>query len=72
MLRPCFAFKVLVAHGLETGTYFIPLSCTLGSPADFEKADDANTSAANPVRLTAALLTPAGGGASLRTCVQFF
>jgi hypothetical protein len=53
---------LLVAHGLETGNYFIPLSRALPSPADFEKADDADASASNPVRLTAALLTPPGGG----------
>jgi hypothetical protein len=52
---------LLVAHGLEFGEYFVPLSRTLASPADFEKADDANT--ADVVRLTAPLLTPAGGGA---------
>ena len=52
---------LLVAHGLETGNYFIPLSRRLGSPADFEKADDADTS--NAVRVTASLVTPAGGGA---------
>ena len=52
---------LLVAHGLETGNYFIRLSRTLGSPADFEKVDDANTS--DVVRLTAPLLTPPGDGA---------
>lgn len=52
---------LLVAHGLETGIYYIPLSRTVTSPADFEKADDANTS--NAVRMTAPLLTPTGGGA---------
>jgi hypothetical protein len=51
---------LLVAHGLQVGDYYIALSRTLGSPADFEKADDANTS--NAVRLTAPLLTPSGGG----------
>jgi len=52
---------LLVAHGLETGNYYIPLSRTLGAPADFEITDTANTS--NAVRLTAPLLTPSGGGA---------
>lgn len=52
---------LLVAHGLETGNYFIRLSRTLAPPADFEKADDANT--LNAVRMTAPLLTPVGGGA---------
>lgn len=52
---------LLVAHGLENGTYWINLSRTQRSPADFEQADDANTS--NVIRLTAPLLTPAGGGA---------
>ena len=52
---------LLVAHGLENGTYFIPLSRTLAAPVDFEIADDANTS--NVVRMTAPLLAPAGGGA---------
>ena len=42
---------LLVAHGLQIGDYYIRLSRTLGSPADFEKADDANTTDA--VRLTA-------------------
>jgi hypothetical protein len=51
---------LLVAHGLETGEYFLRLSRRLESPADFERADQAN--AAHAVRLTAPLLTPAGGG----------
>jgi hypothetical protein len=46
---------------LETGNYFIPLSPRLAAPTDFEKADVADTS--NAIRLTAPLLTPAGGGA---------
>ncbi len=63
---------LFVAHGLETGHYFLPLSRVLGSPADFERAEDAN--AADSIRLTAPLLTPAGGGnmnvitARLRGC----
>jgi hypothetical protein len=55
---------LFLAHGLETGDYFIRLSRTLGSPTDFEKADAANTS--DVVRLTAPLLTPAAGGAMMR------
>lgn len=51
---------LLVAHGLETGFYFMPLSRALPSPAHFESAETANTS--NAVRMTAPLLTPAGGG----------
>jgi hypothetical protein len=51
---------LLIAHGLDTGNYYIPLSRTFAAPADFEKADDADTS--NVVRLTAPLLTPSGGG----------
>ena len=59
-LAPPIGDIVLVGHGLETGEYFIPLSRTLASPANFEQADTANTS--NAVRITAPLLTPAGGG----------
>jgi hypothetical protein len=59
---------LLVAHGNETGQYFIRLARRLGSPADFEKADDANT--ANAVRLTAPLLEPAGGGPLNRITVR--
>ena len=51
---------ILVAHGADTGFYFIPLSRSLSSPATFERADTANTS--NAIRMTAPLLTPAGGG----------
>lgn len=52
---------LLVAHSRETGDYYVPLSHNLGSPADFEKADDANASDA--VRLTAPLLTLSADGA---------
>jgi hypothetical protein len=51
---------LLVAHGNETGEYFLKLARALDSPTTFELVDDANN--ANVVRLTAALLTPAGGG----------
>jgi hypothetical protein len=45
---------LLVAHGLETGRYFIPLSGKVASPCDFESATTADT--ANTVRLPASLL----------------
>jgi len=48
------------AHGLEIGEYYLPLSRTVGAPADFEKLVAANTS--NVIRIPAALVTPSGGG----------
>jgi len=52
---------LLVAHGLETGVYYIPLSRAFPSPCDFEQATAADT--ANAARIAAALVTPSGGGA---------
>jgi hypothetical protein len=51
---------LFVAHGLETGYYYIPLSPTVAAPVDFEKATTADT--ADTVRMVAALVTPSGGG----------
>lgn len=48
---------LLVAHGLEAGEYFIPLSAQVGSPCDYEKAVAAD--AANTIRLPPALLRAA-------------
>jgi hypothetical protein len=59
---------LFVAHGLETGEYFIPLARGIPSPADFERAERAN--AADRIRLTAALLTPAGGGPPVTITVR--
>jgi hypothetical protein len=45
---------LLVAHGLASGQYYIPLSATVGSPCDYEKAATADT--ANTIRLLPNLL----------------
>ena len=57
-----------VAHGLETGNYYIPLSATVAAPADFEKAVAADTS--NTVRIASALVTPSGGGSPTTIAVR--
>jgi len=51
---------LFVAHGLEIGEYYVPLSGTIPSPADFEAAVDAGSS--NAIRINARLVTPSGGG----------
>jgi hypothetical protein len=51
---------LFVAHGSETGYYYIPLSPTVAAPVDFEKATTADT--ADTVRMAPALVTPSGGG----------
>jgi hypothetical protein len=48
---------LLVAHGLQSGEYYIPLSRSVGSPCDFEKAADAVT--ADTIRLQPDLLRAA-------------
>ncbi len=48
---------LLVAHGLESGRYFIPLSGKVGSPCDFKSATAADS--ANTIRLPASLLQAA-------------
>src|SRR5712691_4427426 len=60
-ITPPIGDILLVAHGLEFGVYYIPLSRDSPSPSDFEKATAADT--ANAVRIAAALVTPSGGGA---------
>lgn len=63
---------LLVAHGLDTGVYYIPLSGKIAAPADYEQAVAADT--ANAIRIPTALVTPSGGGplntitARLRGC----
>jgi hypothetical protein len=51
---------LMVAHGLQSGQYFIPISAQVGSPCDYEKAVAAD--AADTIRLPPILLqaTPTG------------
>jgi hypothetical protein len=59
-ITPPIGDILLVAHGLETGNYYLPLSSTMGSPADFEQARAADNSDA--IRIPAAVVTSSGGG----------
>ena len=52
---------ITYAHGADIGQYFIRLKGSVPEPADFEKVVVADT--ANTIRIDAALVTPAGGGA---------